>query len=462
MCGDDHDHDQGDDHVHGAGSERVRHGATGVRVRSMATLQSVAQHVVSSDEVRRSAAGFIGYGGTQRGDKVLIAVPRITDDEVLDAVVAALHDVGAHVDVIVMDDEPDRPFEARDEITMMMRREPYHVNLRRGDRAPWVEELAAARGYDLLIHGAAGPVPSSASRYEAFPWTTKEHFLGDANLFPRELHKIINEHTWARITQNIGGRISLTDPEGTDLTTTILEYPFHDGRHDYGFKPKWGHLMAHAPTPVGPDDDTTGVIAGTMSHYGRAFPRIALDIEGAKAVQISGGGEYGAAWRELDEETAGVQYPCFPAPGLFWLWELAIGTNPKIRRPSNIEQISSDGFEWERRRAGVIHCGLGTRWRSAEEDWAGDQGILYGHLHVHLLFPTLVVEAPDGSTVPVIEHGRLSAYDDPEVRDCAARFGDPDELLRNDWEPSIPGINAGGSYDDYQADPGKWIYGRTA
>src|SRR5437879_13544177 len=108
MCGDhdhDHDHGHGHDHDHGPAPERVRHGATGVRVRSMATLQSVAQHVVTSEEVRRSAAGFIGYGGTRRGDKVLIAVPRITDDEVLDAVVTALHDVGAHVDVIVMDDE---------------------------------------------------------------------------------------------------------------------------------------------------------------------------------------------------------------------------------------------------------------------------------------------------------------------------------------------------------------------
>jgi hypothetical protein len=455
MCGNE------SDHSHGHAPARTGLGATGVRVRSMATLQSIARHVVGSEEVRRSAAGFIGYGGTKRGDKVLIAVPRIVDAEVLDAVVAALHDVGARVDVIVMDDEPDRPFEPRDEITMMMRREPYHVNLRRGDRAPWVEELAAARGYDLLIHGAAGPVPSTASRYEAFPWTTREHFLGESNVFPRDLHKIINQRTWSRITENIGGRLRLTDPEGTDLSLTILEHPFHDGRHDYGFKPKWGHLMAHPPTPVGGDDDTTGVIAGTMSHYGRAFPRISIDIDRAKAVNITGGGAYGQAWRELDEETADVQYPCFPAPGLFWLWELAIGTNPKIRRPSNIDYISSDGFEWERRRAGVIHCGLGTRWRSREEDWAGDQGILYGHLHVHLLFPTLVIETTDGRTVPVIDNGRLAAYEDAEVRDTAAQFGDPDDLLHDDWVPSIPGISAPGSYADYERDPGRFIYGNA-
>ncbi|MCW2538534.1 MAG: hypothetical protein JWN95_259 [Frankiales bacterium] len=433
-------------------------GATGVRVMSMNRMQTIAQHVVGSAEVRRSAAGFIGYGDTKRGDRVLLAVPRITDGEVIETVIGAMHDRGAKVDLMVLDDEPDRDFRPLDEIEMMMRREPYWVNLRRGDRAPWIEELAAARNYDLLIHGSAGPVPKSAGRYEAFPWTTKEHFLGEANLFPRELHRIINEHTWSRITENIGGRLSLTDPEGTDLTMSIQEKPFHDGRHDYGLNPKWGHLMAHPPTPVEPDDDTTGVIAGTMSHYGRAFPRIEIEVQRSKVVRISGGGQYGQGWRDLDEESANIQYPCFPAPGLFWLWELAIGTNPKIRRPSNIDRLSSDGFEWERRRGGVIHCGFGTRWRSAEEDWAGDQGLLYGHLHVHLLFPTLTVETADGRVIPVIEHGRLSAYDDPEVRDVAARYGDPDELLHDDWVPAIPGISTTGSLTEYQADPGRFIY----
>jgi hypothetical protein len=443
-----------------SGAGRAR-GGVGVRVVQGVRLETIARHVVGSPEVRRSAAGFIGYGDTRRGDKVLVAVPRMTDPEVLDAVVRAFHDVGAKVDTIVLDDEPDRTFQPRDEITMMMRREPYHVNLRRGDRAPWVEELAQARGYDLLIHGAAGPVPPSSGRYEAFPWTTKEHFESEANTFPRDLHKLINAHTWSRVTDNIGGRLRLTDPEGTDLRLTILEHPFFDGRHDYGLKPKWGHLMAHPPTPVGTDDDTTGVIAGTMSHYGRAFPRIEVNLERAEAVQISGGGEYGAAWRELAEESARTQYPCFPGPGLFWLWELAIGTNPKIRRPSNVEYLSSDGFEWERRRAGVIHCGLGTRWRSAEEEWAGERGLLYGHLHVHLLFPTLVVETRDGRDVPVIEHGRLSAYDDPEVRDCAARIGDPDVLLHDDWTPPIPGISVPGTYDEYARDPGAFVYGKA-
>lgn len=443
----------------GQGQPASGYRSGGVRVVTGVDLQTIARHIADSPEVRRSAAGFIGYGETNPGDKVLIAVPRLTDPDVLEAVVRALHERGARVDTIVMDDEPDRPFRALDEITMMMRREPYHVRLRRGDRAPWVEELAEREHYDLLIHGAAGPVPRSTGRYEAFPWTTKEHFLSPANTFPRELHKLINEKTWQLFTSNIGGRLHLSDPEGTQLSLTILEKPFFDGRHDYGLTPKWGHLMAHPPTPVEPEDDSTGIIAGTMSHYGRPFPHIRIHVENARVTAIEGGGEYGAAWRELDAESARTQYPCFPRPGLFWLWELAIGTNPKISRPTNVEYLSSDGFEWERRRAGIIHCGFGTRWRSSEETWAGERGLLYGHLHVHLVFPTLIIEARDGKVVPVIEKGRLAVYDDPEVRDFAARFGDPDVLLHDDWVPSIPGISAPGRYEDYAADPARWIYG---
>ncbi len=70
---------------------------------------------------------------------------------------------------------------------------------------------------------------------------------------------------------------------------------------------------------------------------------------------------------------------------------------------------------------------------------------------------TLVVETASGE-VPVIERGRLAAYDDPDVRDLASRYGDPDRLLRDDWVPDIPGITVDGSYEAYAADPGRWVY----
>lgn len=420
----------------------------------------VARAVAHSDEVRRTAAGFVGYGATKPGDRVLIGVDTQTDPDITDAIAGALREMGASVDVVITQTEPDREFGDLDEMRVAMRREPWVNNPRRWEGTPWIEDLAKTRGYDLLIHGKGGAIPKVSHRYEGFPWVVKDHFDRGANLFPRPLHKLINEKTWSRITGNTGGRLVLTDPEGTSVTLTILEKPLTDtGRHDYGMTPKWGHLMAHPPTPIEREDDSTGVIAGTLNHFSRPFPRIEVDLQNARMTGIRGGGAYGAEWRRLEEESKNTQYPCFPAPGLFWLWELAIGTNPKIVRPSNIRQLSSGGFEWERRRAGIIHCGVGTRWRSSEEVWAGERGLLYGHLHVHLMTPTLTVETPSGD-VPVIKSGRLAAYDDPDVRDLAATYGDPDQLLSDDWIPEIPGITVAGSYKEYAADPARWVYGQ--
>ena len=48
--------------------------------------------------------------------------------------------------------------------------------------------------------------------------------------------------------------------------------------------------------------------------------------------------------------------------------------------------------------------------------------------------------------------------DDPEVRKIAAKYGNPDELLREDWIPAIPGINVPGDYmKDYAANPEAWV-----
>ncbi len=407
---------------------------------------------------------LVGYGGTKPGDRVLVAIDTHYEPRVAEAIADALRAKGAHVDVLRVDAGPDREFDDLDEIRVTIRDVPFAAAPRRWEGLPWVEELARTEKYDLLIHGKGGPTPKTDFRYEQVPWLRAEHLEQGAALFPADLHHLINVRTWQRIwTLGRGGRVRLRDPEGTDITWTLHERYFDGTRRGFNPNPIWshGHLHGHPPQPILEEEDATGVIAGTTSHFARPFPTIRVHVEAGRVEAVEGGAGYGAAWRDLLDATKTNRYPCFPRPGLFWLWEIAIGTNPRIRRPSDIRLLSSGGFEWERRRSGIIHAGIGTRWRGPEEVWAGERGITYGHLHVHLLFPTYTITPPSGDTVTVIDHGRLCALDDPDVRALASRYGDPDALLKEDWIPPVPGITAPGSYADFARDPVRYLYPRS-
>lgn len=445
-------------------SSHERLESLGLSSADITKFMPIARDLVERRENRDSHIGFVGYNKTEAGNKVLIAVDREYDPVVPNAVAAALREKGAYVDILIADmGEPEREFDYLDEVQAIMRREPWDDNPRRWEGMPYVEDFALRRGYDLLIHGKGGPIPKTEFRYEQIPWLRAEHFLQEATTYPLDLHLLINKKTWDPIWElGRGGRVRLTDREGTDVSWTYWDEYYDGTRYGFSATPRNGHLFGHPVPPIIAKEDAEGVVSGTTSHFSRAFPQVRAELEGGQIVKISGGAAYGDAWRELLEESRRTSYPCFPRPGLFYLWEVAIGTNPKILRPSHIERHSSGGFEWERRRSGVIHMGFGTLWRSAEEKWAGERGILYGHLHIHLLFSTFTVTTKRGKEHTIIRDGRLTALDDPEVRSLAAKYGDPDMLLREDWIPQIPGITCSGSYQDYAQNPGRWIYGEKS
>lgn len=154
-------------------------------------------------------------------------------------------------------------------------------------------------------------------------------------------------------------------------------------------KPFSGHLLGR-PTPPSQRDkeDACGVLAGTTNHLSRPCPHIKAHIEGGKLVCIEGGGRYGDAWWEILEATRNIRYPEYPDEGLFWWWELGIGTHPKASRPSNSFTLSGGGSFFERLRSGLICTGFGTAVKGPSEKWAAERKYPYGHLHIHLLFPT--------------------------------------------------------------------------
>ncbi len=403
--------------------------------------------------------GYMGFGSTRPGDRVLLATTALDDADVRDAIVEAFRERGAKVDLIVVDNGPDRPIEVEDELLAAIRREPITLaadaDLRRHYDIPWATQRYLSGGYDLFVQGRAttfGPW-----RWEGHPWTSKEIFLSEAIVFPRDLHVLINEKAWAPVWEHgKGARVRVTDPEGTDISWTLLP-EFWSGEGGFSKDPIHNHHMYHPIPPISPSSDAEGVVGGTTAHFSQPYPQLRLHVRGGRVEQVEGGGAYGKGLRDLVEETRDIQYPDFPGKGILWFWEAALGTNPKVARPSEPRMISSGGTEWERWRAGALHFGFGTCGPSDQESWAADHGHPFGHIHVHQFFPTIELTKPDGTTFRTCDEGRLTVFDDPDVRACAAKYGDPDEVLAPLWTPPIPGVSIPGDLDDYLREPARWF-----
>lgn len=283
-------------------------------------------------------------------------------------------------------------------------------------------------------------------------------------------------------------RIEVTDPEGThlwaDLTPDMAErwsqgayqrghlYMFPNqatGRFGYSFvdypsfQPKW--------LPREPIARVEGVLAGTQGHGG-FYPRWEITFKNGFIADVTGGGAQGAALKEF-LQYPGLNdrvYPYHTTPGFWYLYEIAFGTHPKgFRAPQPI--LESGDTLPERSRSGVVHWGLGIRlWHDPDaptesQVWANfskQHNVPFDHgWHTHTYFTTYKLRLRNADTwVTLLDKGRMTSLDDPEVRALASRYGDPDYLLTEDWVPEVPGINAPGDYlRDYAQTPGAYAIG---
>ncbi len=311
--------------------------------------------------------------------------------------------------------------------------------------------------------------------YGNFIFDDYHELVSKVPFYPGDLWRLVEERVieplaWA-------DRAHITDPEGTDVTFDVTEQQAKDWAESTYYP---GHLFLfpHQGTTRLPAifyptltrwiaafiPQAEGVVAGTRSHTG-VFPRIEIDLKDSRVTEVRGGGEYGDGWRafmrwpKLNE----VQYPYYEdiGKGYFWAYECALGTNPKFY--TRFDEAMQGRWMTEREAAGVIHWGFGVEVRS---DRPGEEGRFLefrkktnaprGHwFHIHNMFITFRLRIRGTERwLTLVDKGRITALDDPEVRLLASRYGDPDEILRAEWVPSIPGINAPGDYQkDYADDP---------
>jgi hypothetical protein len=211
-----------------------------------------------------------------------------------------------------------------------------------------------------------------------------------------------------------------------------------------------------------------GVFAGTSNHTG-SFARMEVHVKDGYVREVKGGGSYGDLWREFLKypKINELTYPYHDQPGYWWIYEAGMGTNPKFfKRPDeNMEGNNSS----ERNNAGVIHWGFGLRLDHGPDkaveskewmDFAKQNGLPNDHWwHIHNTLPTyrVRVRGTKNSWLTLIDKGEVTALKSPEIRALASRYGNPDEVLSDDWSPYLPGINAPGRYQDYAKDPWQTI-----
>jgi len=401
-----------------------------------------------------------------QGERVLVRVDNWYEDSVVEAVCKVLEEFGCTYDVRKDDVGPlPQQLEGHNEIEVFL-----------GMTKETARELVEWRRidkegrYDKLLWGLGGPIlADSAMKVQRMPFLTPEHVMSSAHTLPFEILRAID--TWTHERSLRAKSVHIVDPEGTDLRYDNSDELFSPDRRQFSQTlldewwgsdilpmlviPHGGHIFAKPPF-LTRAENAEGVMAGTMNHIG-PYPHIRLQMKNSQVVAIEGGGRFGEKLNRLLEQTKDLQYPMHPDKGLLYLWEVAVGTNPKIHRPTRGYLSGHNCAIYERVRSGIIHLGFGSVMSSHSENQAAEAGMLVGHFHVHLYFPTVTLEMHDGRTEVLIEDGHLKALDDPGVRSVASKYGDPDQLLSEDWVPAIPGLNMEGDYQDYARDPLAWI-----
>lgn len=263
---------------------------------------------------------------------------------------------------------------------------------------------------------------------------------------PTELMRVIEEKVlevipWAR-------HVRITDPEGTDLEFSMTAedaglwragayfpdymkmYPFQAGEFLYQ---NTGIKKVLAPA-------ARGILGCTSGHGVWWTSYMKVFIEDGMVQKVEGGGLREVMMNDMVENYKNIHFPFFPHPGWMYLNHLGNAVNP---------------------RQGLImmHWAFGPQVVIPEVvEYAKKNNIHLSHdLHVANYFSTYAVTIPGGKDVKVIDKGVLTAWEDPEVRAIASKYGNPDDYLKGGNVLAMPGINAPGDYwKDYANDP--WGY----
>ncbi len=322
----------------------------------------------------------------------------------------------------------------------------------------------------------------SSKFYGNFIFDNRWELMNKAATFPGDVWRLVEE----RILESLAwvDQVQASDPEGTNMSFEVTEEQakiWASGAYNQGhlflspyqatgrfpfsiveypaIQKKW-----NAPILI----KANGVFAGTNNHTG-SFPRIEVRVKDGYVTGVKGVGIYGEVWREFLKypKINELTYPYQDKPGYWWFYEAGTGTNPKFFKRPDENWVGNN--QSERNNGGVIHWGFGGSVVHDPEapteskawiDFPKQHGLPKDHWwHIHNLLVTyrVRVRGTKNTWITLIDKGELTALRSPEIRALASRYGEPADVLSEDWVPHLPGINAPGRYEDYAKDPWKTL-----
>jgi hypothetical protein len=452
---------------------------------SDAELDRVAKKLVELEY------GRYALGPVKKGAKLLIQVPIHQEERVLNAIKKALLNAGAaEVDVVsekeVMKWKTSPRYSSAkswEEFYFFTAHFGYRKFIDDSDIPSDIRQLNYA-----ILDSTSKYVKSLKKKYDAFyagpgGWTHYKTVVGGPykSLWPYtnyeycKLFADFPQEVWMAVEDRIKSlmpqvaEVRVKDEEGTDLKFTMTEEEAKLWREES--QPS-NHLFMFPRPPSFPD--ANGFIAGTSNHFG-FYPYCKVQIRHGQVVKVEGGGKFGDLWREYLDRFENTQYPGVPEPGYYYIHESALATNPRgFRNPKEFGKtnifMTNDS---ERNRAGVLHWGLGLqaldfieRKRPFKDKFdkmmklAKEKDLPYTHsAHIHNFFLTYEVRLRDSNKwIRLVDKGRITLFDQPEFRELASKYGNPDEIFRYDWVPAVPGISYSGNYfNDFAKDPISWV-----
>lgn len=330
------------------------------------------------------------------------------------------------------------------------------------DKHPEIKFYLAGIGGRTFAQGLAGERHKNKVQLGNWIYESPQEMLSKFGSFPGDVWSLIDDRMVAPVQHVSEG--TFTDPEGTNLHWTLTPAQTRHWAEQVSDYTE-GHLQVYPAASMA--TWKSGVIRAASNHTGFQPVMTVHLSEHGRVTKIEGGGKTGDIFRMLLDhpKLKSAKFPTAPEPGYWYLNQDGFGTNPKAVR--DVEFLRKGTQTWanmsERNRAGVQHFSFShpSAGRSDPKDqaYAKANGYPLKHtMHMHVFFPTVKYKLADtGEWITISDKGYIAPLNDPEVRALAAKYGDPNLLLRYEWIPDIPGVNVSGDHEkDYSPDP--WGY----